>query len=233
VPHYYLSADVRIDALVKLREALNKEASVKLSVNDFVIKASALALRAVPDVNASWLGHAVRKFNFVDISVAVATDGGLITPVVADADAKGLAAIASTVQTLAAKAKENKLQPHEFQVLMGGGGVTQQGGTFTISNLGMFGVGSFSAIINPPQAAILAVGAAERRVVAAAGAAVGPLREGEVELATFMTVTLSCDHRWGGGGSGVHFRRVVDGAVGAKWLQQFKKLLERPELMLL
>jgi pyruvate dehydrogenase E2 component (dihydrolipoamide acetyltransferase) len=208
VPHYYLVADVQLDALLALRSKLNGDlpAESRLSVNDFLIKASALALRKVPEVNSSWLEHAIRAYDYVDISVAVAVPDGLVTPVVRDADAKGLVAIGSTVRSLAERARAKKLKPEDYA-----------GGTFTISNLGMFGVRQFSAIINPPQAAILAVGAAERRLVpdATPGAAL-PYRP-----ATVLSATLSCDHR------------VVDGAVGAQWLAAFKGYLEDPATMLL
>jgi len=209
IPHYYLSVDCSIDEVMKVRAQLNAklDEKEKLSVNDFIVKASALALRKVPAVNSSWMDTAIRQYNYVDISVAVATPTGLITPIVKDADLKGLLQISSDVKRLAAKAKENKLAPEEFQ-----------GGTFTISNLGMFGVKTFSAIINPPQACILAIGAAETRVVPNEGkdAAEKPFKTAKV-----MSVTMSCDHR------------VVDGAVGAQWLQAFKNLLENPLNMLL
>jgi pyruvate dehydrogenase E2 component (dihydrolipoamide acetyltransferase) len=214
IPHYYLSVDVNMDAVNKLRAELNGalEASAgkgpdapkaaKLSVNDFIIKASALACRRVPEANSSWQDNAIRQYNYVDVSVAVSTDAGLVTPIVKDADTKGLAGISSDVKSLAAKARANKLAPSDYQ-----------GGTFTISNLGMFGVKNFSAIINPPQAAILAVGAAEARLSQA--------KDGSVSSSQVMSVTLSCDHR------------VVDGAVGAQWLQAFKGFLEKPNTMLL
>lgn len=205
IPHYYLTSSIRIDALSKLRAQLNETLAAsdggKLSLNDFIIKASALALRKVPACNSSWHGDFVRQYNVVDCSVAVQTPIGLMVPVVRDADTKGLAQIAAEVKQLAAKAKDGKLQPDEFT-----------GGTFTVSNLGMYGVTQFAAIVNPPQACILAVGGAEKRVVS------GP---SGFEEGTFMQVTLSCDHR------------VVDGAVGAQWVQAFKSYLENPASMLL
>uniref|UniRef100_A0A8D8X203 Acetyltransferase component of pyruvate dehydrogenase complex n=2 Tax=Cacopsylla melanoneura TaxID=428564 RepID=A0A8D8X203_9HEMI len=204
IPHYYLNVDVRLNKVIKLREQMNKaleKRGAKLSINDFVIKATALASRRVPEANSSWQDTFIREYHTVDVSVAVNTDKGLFTPIVFDADKKGLVDINNDVKTLAAKAKEGKLQPHEFQ-----------GGTVSISNLGMFGIKNFSAIINPPQACILAVGSLSQRLV----------REGNENVpADFLSVTLSCDHR------------VIDGAVGAQWLQAFKELLETPENMLL
>jgi pyruvate dehydrogenase E2 component (dihydrolipoamide acetyltransferase) len=207
IPHYYLSVDIEMDKVLKLRKELNQllaKENVKISVNDFVIKASALSLRKIPAANSSWQETFVRQYNTVDINVAVATDKGLITPIVFNADRKGLATIGSEVVALAAKAKAGKLQPQEFQ-----------GGTFTISNLGMFGIKNFSAIVNPPQACILAVGGAEQRLVP------DEHNEKGYRIATVMSVTISCDHR------------VIDGAVGAQWLAQFKKFLEKPDMMLL
>lgn len=209
IPHFYLTVEANMDKILKLRTELNNTLAPenKLSVNDFIVKASALACRKIPQVNSSWLDNAVRQYNYVDVSVAVSTDSGLVTPIVKDADIKGLSSIGGEVKALAAKARANKLQPHEFQ-----------GGTFTISNLGMFGVKNFSAIINPPQAAILAVGTTETRVVpSGAKNADAPA----YTTAQVMSVTLSCDHR------------VIDGAVGAQWLQVFKGYLENPHTMLL
>uniref|UniRef100_UPI003AAB5C94 dihydrolipoyllysine-residue acetyltransferase component of pyruvate dehydrogenase complex, mitochondrial isoform X6 n=1 Tax=Centroberyx gerrardi TaxID=166262 RepID=UPI003AAB5C94 len=180
-----------------------KAQNIKLSVNDFIIKASALACLKVPEANSSWMDTVIRQNHVVDVSVAVSTASGLITPIVFNAHTKGLAAICSDVSALAAKARDGKLQPHEFQ-----------GGTFTISNLGMFGVKNFSAIINPPQACILAVGGSEKRLLPADN-------EKGFDVASVMSVTLSCDHR------------VVDGAVGAQWLAEFRKFLEKPVTMLL
>lgn len=207
IPHYYLTIDVNIDKTLELRKDLNKlleKQNKKISVNDFIIKASALACKQIPEANSSWHDTFVRQYNTVDINVAVATDAGLITPIVFRADLKGLSQISEDVGILAVKAREGKLQPNEFQ-----------GGTFTISNLGMFGIKSFSAVINPPQACILAVGGAEKRLVVDEGS------ESGYSEATMMSVTLSCDHR------------VVDGAVGAKWLAEFRKYLENPSTMLL
>ncbi|XP_059912957.1 dihydrolipoyllysine-residue acetyltransferase component of pyruvate dehydrogenase complex, mitochondrial [Gadus macrocephalus] len=206
IPHYYLSVDVNMDHVLELRQELNAEVkaqNIKLSVNDFIIKASALACLKVPEANSSWMDSVIRQNHVVDVSVAVSTPNGLITPIVFNAHTKGLAAICSDVSALAAKARDGKLQPHEFQ-----------GGTFTISNLGMFGVKNFSAIINPPQACILAVGGAEKRLLPADN-------EKGFDVANMMAVTLSCDHR------------VVDGAVGAQWLAEFRKFLEKPVTMLL
>ncbi|XP_041864049.1 dihydrolipoyllysine-residue acetyltransferase component of pyruvate dehydrogenase complex, mitochondrial isoform X2 [Melanotaenia boesemani] len=206
IPHYYLSVDVNMDQVLELRKELNEEVkaqNIKLSVNDFIIKASALACLKVPECNSSWLETVIRQNHVVDVSVAVSTASGLITPIVFNAHTKGLVAISSDVSALAAKAREGKLQPHEFQ-----------GGTFTISNLGMFGIKNFSAIINPPQACILAVGGSEKRLMPSDN-------ERGFDVASMMSVTLSCDHR------------VVDGAVGAQWLAEFRKFLEKPVTMLL
>ncbi|XP_061105072.1 dihydrolipoyllysine-residue acetyltransferase component of pyruvate dehydrogenase complex, mitochondrial isoform X2 [Conger conger] len=206
IPHYYLSVDVNMDQVLELRKELNQEVkadNIKLSVNDFIIKASALACLKVPEANSSWLDTVIRQNHVVDVSVAVSTANGLITPIVFNAHIKGLATISQDVGSLAAKARDGKLQPHEFQ-----------GGTFTISNLGMFGIKNFSAIINPPQACILAVGGSERRLLPADN-------EKGFDVASMMSVTLSCDHR------------VVDGAVGAQWLAEFRKFLEKPVTMLL
>ncbi|KAM6334477.1 dihydrolipoyllysine-residue acetyltransferase component of pyruvate dehydrogenase complex, mitochondrial [Alca torda] len=205
IPHYYLSIDVNMGEVLVLRKELNQEVSdnIKLSVNDFIIKASALACLKVPEANSSWMDTVIRQHHVVDVSVAVSTPAGLITPIVFNAHIKGLASISKDVVSLATKAREGKLQPHEFQ-----------GGTFTISNLGMYGIKNFSAIINPPQACILAVGSSEKRLVPADN-------EKGFDVASMMSVTLSCDHR------------VVDGAVGAQWLAEFKNFLEKPVTMLL
>ena len=205
VPHYYLTVECNMEKVVKLRKEINtsyEKEGVKLSVNDFIIKAAALSCKRVPACNSAWMDSFIRQHNTVDMSVAVDTGNGLITPIVKGAESKGLAEISDTVKELATRAKAGKLQPQEFQ-----------GGTFTISNLGMFGINQFTAIINPPQACILAVGGTEKKVVA--GADGGPV------VANMMRVTMSCDHR------------VVDGAVGAQWLQHFKKFMENPQSMLL
>jgi pyruvate dehydrogenase E2 component (dihydrolipoamide acetyltransferase) len=202
VPHFYLTMDIELDALLKLRGELNARSSkdgggaFKLSVNDMVIKAAALALRRVPKVNASFLEEGVAFYEDVDISVAVAIPDGLITPIIRRADQKGLATISNEMKDLGLRARAGKLKPEEFQ-----------GGGFSVSNLGMFGVKDFQAIINPPQAAILAVGAGEQRPV---------VKNGALAIATVMSATLSVDHR------------VVDGALGAEWLQAFKAILEEP-----
>ncbi len=206
VPHFYLSVDCTLDKLLSLRADLNAKSpegdgAYKLSVNDFIIRGAALALLRVPAANAMWTGEAIRRYAQPDISVAVAIDDGLITPVVRNAAAKGVLDISNEMKALAARAREGKLQPEEYQ-----------GGTFTISNLGMYGIKEFAAIINPPQGAILAVGAGEERAV---------VRNGALAIATVMTCTLSVDHR------------VVDGTVGAELLTAFKSLIEDPVTILL
>jgi pyruvate dehydrogenase E2 component (dihydrolipoamide acetyltransferase) len=195
-------ADCEIDTLLETRSQLNEKIeNGKISVNDLIIRASALALKLVPMANASWTEEETRVYKNVDISVAVAIDGGLITPIVKDAGNKGLKAISEEMKDLAERAKSGKLMPEEYQ-----------GGTFSISNLGMYGVKEFSAVINPPQGAILAVGMGEKRPV---------VKDNALSIATIMTCTLSVDHR------------VVDGAVGAQFLSAFKKLIEDPLRMLL
>ncbi|MDE3016034.1 MAG: pyruvate dehydrogenase complex dihydrolipoamide acetyltransferase [Pseudomonadota bacterium] len=211
VPHFYLTVECEMNRLADVRRDINFEAesiagkdkkpSYKVSVNDFIIKASALALKKVPAANASWSDEAVLQYNNIDISVAVAIDGGLITPIVKNADQKTVIQISGEMKDLAARARAGKLAPEEFQ-----------GGSFSLSNLGMFGVKHFAAIINPPQGAILAVGAGEERVVA---------RQGKMKIRNVMEATLSVDHR------------VVDGAVGAQFLQAFKHYIESPALLLL
>jgi pyruvate dehydrogenase E2 component (dihydrolipoamide acetyltransferase) len=202
-PHFYLTVDCEIDTLLQARKALNEAApeGVKISVNDMVVKAAAAALIAVPEVNGYFEEAGCRYFSDADICIAVAVDGGLVTPVIKAANHLGLSAIASASADLAKRARDNQLDPAEYT-----------GGTFTISNLGMFGVREFSAVINPPQAAILAVGAGEKRPV---------VRGDALDIATVMSVTLSADHR------------IVDGAVGARWLQAFKGAIENPVTMLL
>jgi pyruvate dehydrogenase E2 component (dihydrolipoamide acetyltransferase) len=202
VPHFYLTVDCEIDELLKFRAELNEKSDAyRISVNDFVIRAAALALRQVPAANASWSDEAILLWDTVDMAVAVALDDGLITPIVKNADRKGLATIANETKDLAARARAGKLKLEEFQ-----------GGTFSISNLGMFGVRDFAAVINPPHGGILAIGAGERRPV---------VKNGVLAIATVMSCTLSCDHR------------AVDGAVGAQFLAAFKKLVEDPLTMLL
>ncbi|KAG9466138.1 hypothetical protein GDO78_017156 [Eleutherodactylus coqui] len=206
IPHYYLSIDINMGEILNLRKELNevtKSENIKLSVNDFIIKASALSCLKVPEANSSWMDTVIRQNHVVDVSVAVSTPAGLITPIVFNAHIKGLASISKDVASLATRARDGKLKPHEFQ-----------GGTFTVSNLGMYGIKNFSAIINPPQACILAVGGSENRLIPADN-------EKGFDVANIMSVTLSCDHR------------VVDGAVGAQWLAEFKKFLEKPTTMLL
>ncbi len=207
VPHFYVTMDIEIDALLKLRADLNSRApkdgpgAFKLSVNDLVIKAVARVLRQYPNVNASWTDDAIIQYHDVDISVAVSIPDGLITPIVRKADQKGLAAISNEMKDLAARAKAGKLKPEEFQ-----------GGGFSISNMGMFGVKDFAAIINPPQAGILAVSAGEQRPV---------VKNGALAIATVMTCTLSVDHR------------VVDGALAAEFIAAFKKVVEDPLSLML
>ncbi|MGH6988458.1 MAG: pyruvate dehydrogenase complex dihydrolipoamide acetyltransferase [Stellaceae bacterium] len=201
VPHFYLTIDCDIDALMKLRGDIADQASVKLSVNDFIIKGVALGLRRVPAANASYSDDALLRWETIDISVAVALDDGLITPIIREADKKGLAQISAEMKDLGLRARAGKLKLGEFQ-----------GGTFSISNLGMYGIKDFAAVINPPQGCILAVGAGERRAV---------VKNGALAVATVMSCTLACDHR------------VVDGAVGAQFLAEFKKIIERPTLMLI
>lgn len=204
IPHFYLTVDCNITSLLETRKQVNNsapkdkegQAAYKISVNDLVIKAVALALKEVPAANASWYDDAIVQYNNVDVSVAVATDSGLITPIVFNADQKSVIQISAEVKELAKLARENALKPEQFQ-----------GGGFSVSNLGMYGIKDFSAIINPPQSCILAVGAGEQRAI---------VNDGELEIADVMTVTLSVDHR------------SVDGAVGATFLQSFKKFIENP-----
>ena len=204
IPHFYLRRDIKLDALMKFRADLNKQLEgrgVKLSVNDFIIKACALALQSVPDANAVWAGDRMLKLKPSDVAVAVAIEGGLFTPVLKDADMKSLSALSAEMKDLATRARDRKLAPHEYQ-----------GGSFAISNLGMFGIDNFDAVINPPHGAILAVGAGVKKPV------IG--KDGEVTVATVMSVTLSVDHR------------VIDGALGAQLLQAIVENLENPMVML-
>ncbi|MFL2828949.1 MAG: pyruvate dehydrogenase complex dihydrolipoamide acetyltransferase [Candidatus Puniceispirillales bacterium] len=202
-PHFYLSLDCNIDQLLKIRSMINLKSNdkYKISVNDMIIKAASSSLIKVPKANASWENENTRYFNNTDISVAVAIDGGLITPIIKDVQSKGLLEISEDMKLLANKAKDGKLLPEEYV-----------GGSFSISNLGMYGIKEFSAVINPPQGAILAVGSGEKRPI---------VINDQLTIASIMTVTLSCDHR------------VVDGAVGAQFLSVFKDFIENPSLMLL
>ena len=206
IPHFYLTIDCDIDRLMEARARLNErspkgDGRYKLSLNDFIVKACALALIRVPEVNASWTDTAILRHKHADIGVAVALDFGLITPIVLQAESKGLVQISGEVKSLAERARAKKLKPQEFE-----------GGTFAISNLGMFGVREFTAVINPPHAAILAVGAGEQRAI---------VHDGKIVAATMMSVTMSCDHR------------VIDGATGARFLQALKDFIEEPASMLL
>ncbi len=208
VPHFYLNVECKLDKLLAVRADINAVAPkgddgkpmYKVSVNDLVIKAVAMALKKVPDANASWAEETIVRYTNVDVSVAVALDGGLITPIVRNADQKSIPQISGEMKDLAGRARTNNLKPEEYQ-----------GGGFSISNLGMYGIKRFNAIINPPQACILAIGAGDQRAV---------VENGELTVATVMDVTLSSDHR------------VVDGAVGAEFLQAFKEYIERPVMML-
>ena len=203
IPHFYLSIDCELDELLKIRKVLNEQVKdgVKLSVNDFLIRAAALALVKVPEANVSFAGNALLRHKHSDIGIAVAIEGGLITPIIRDAELKGLREISTEAKSLAERARNKKLKPSEFE-----------GGSFSISNLGMFGIDNFTAVINPPQAAILAVGRGVERAV---------VKNGKLEVATMMTVTMSCDHR------------AIDGALGATFLQAFKAYVEYPPSMLL
>ena len=204
VPHFYLRRDINLDALLSFRGELNKQLAardVKLSINDFIIKACALALQSVPDANAVWAGDRVFNLKPSDVAVAVAIEGGLFTPVLKDAEVKSLSALSAEMKDLATRAKDRKLAPHEYQ-----------GGSFAISNLGMFGIDNFDAVINPPHGAILAVGAGKKKAI------VGP--DGDLIVATVMSVTLSVDHR------------VIDGALGALLLNAIVDNLENPMGML-
>lgn len=207
IPHYYLTVECEVDNLMKLRAKVNKKyekEGVRVSVNDFIIKALATASRKVPEANSMWMGNFIRQYDNVDVSVAVSTERGLITPIVFSADRKGVIDISKDMKNLATKARDGKLQPAEFQ-----------GGTISLSNLGMFGIESFCPVINPPQSCILGAGTTEKKLTPDPDALKG-FRE-----VTVLKVTLSCDHR------------TVDGAVGAKWLQYFKDYIEDPQNMIL
>ena len=201
-PHFFVSMDICIDPLLEARKALNAAApnGIKISVNDMIIKAAAMTLMRHPEVNSSWEGKHTRQHHHADIAVAVAIENGLVTPIVRGAEAKGLNAISDEMKDLAGRARNGRLKADEIS-----------GGSFTISNLGPYGVSAFTAVINPPHAAILAIAAGEERPV---------VRNGEITVATMMTATLSCDHR------------VVDGAKGAEWMAGFKALVENPVLAL-
>ncbi|ALA61840.1 pyruvate dehydrogenase complex dihydrolipoamide acetyltransferase [Rickettsia amblyommatis] len=205
VPHFYLSIECNVDKLLDIREDINKsfseDKSTRISVNDFIILAVAKALQEVPNANASWGEDAIRYYNNVDISVAVAIENGLVTPIVKNANQKNILELSREMKALIKKAKDNKLTPEEFQ-----------GGGFTISNLGMYGIKNFNAIINPPQSCIMGVGASAKRAI---------VKNDQITIATIMDITLSADHR------------VVDGAVGAEFLAAFKKFIESPALMLI
>lgn len=205
VPHFYLTVECNVDKLLDMREDINKslgdDKSAKISVNDFIILAVARALQEVPNANASWGEDAIRYYNNVDISVAVAIEGGLVTPIIKNANQKNILELSREMKELIKKARENKLTPEEFQ-----------GGGFTISNLGMYGIKNFNAIINPPQSCIMGVGSSSKRAI---------IKNDQISIATIMDVTLSADHR------------VVDGAVGAEFLASFKKFIESPALLLL
>jgi pyruvate dehydrogenase E2 component (dihydrolipoamide acetyltransferase) len=201
VPHFYLTADCRVDALLDLRAQINADRAEKISVNDFVVKAVGAALTAVPDANAIWTPEATRRFTGADIAIAVSIEGGLVTPVVRGVDRMPLGELSSTLKDLAARARSGGLRQHELE-----------GGSFAVSNLGMYGTREFSAILNPPQSGILAIGAAAPRPIVA--------DDGSLAVATVMTVTLSADHR------------VLDGALAAQWLSAFGRAIENPVQML-
>ena len=207
IPHFYVTTSCQIDHLIDARKIINDGAinkdnkpSYKISVNDFVIKAVAKAMKEMPIVNSSWSDSGILQYNNIDISIAVSTDGGLITPIIRNADQKSIIEISDEMKSLAAKARANKLKPEEFQ-----------GGGFSISNLGMYGIKTFDAIINPPQSCIMAVGAGIETPI---------VKNGKIEIATVMEIRLSCDHR------------IIDGAVAAEFANLFKKFIENPILML-
>ena len=199
-PHFYLTMSIDMDKAVESRAKINETSPVKISFNDFVVKACAIALKQHPKVNSSWMGDQIRRYNYVNIGIAVAVEEGLLVPVVRSADLKSLSQIAVEVKEFAQKAKDKKLQPQDWE-----------GNTFTISNLGMFGIDDFTAIINPPDACILAVGAIQQVPV---------VKDGQIKIGNVMKVTMSCDHR------------VVDGATGSAFLQTLKGMLEEPLRML-
>lgn len=202
-PHFYLNMDIELNALLAARKSINgaQPDEAKVTINDLLIKCAAACLIKVPEVNSSWEGDHIRQWHHADIAVAVALDGGLVTPIVWQADQKSLTAVSGEVKELVQKAQDGRLKREEFS-----------GGSFTISNLGMFGISSFTAVINPPHGAILAIGAGREMPV---------VKDGAITTATMMTATLSCDHR------------VVDGAVGAKWMAEFKTIVENPMLALI
>jgi pyruvate dehydrogenase E2 component (dihydrolipoamide acetyltransferase) len=201
IPHFYLTVECRMERLLALRTEINASASRKISVNDFIVRAVAVALREVPQANVGWTDTAMRQYAQADVAVAVSTDTGLITPIVRAADRKTLSQISAEIADLAARARAGQLRPEEYQ-----------GGSFSVSNLGMHGVGAFSAIINPPQAAILAVGASQQKPV---------VENGELKVGTVMACTLSVDHR------------AIDGALAAQWLAAFQRAIEAPLSMLI
>ena len=201
IPHFYLTVECRMERLLALRAEINAAASRKISVNDFIVRAVAVALRELPQANVGWTETAMRQYAQADVAVAVSTDTGLITPIVRAADRKTLSQISAEIADLAARARAGQLRPEEYQ-----------GGSFSVSNLGMHGVGAFSAIINPPQAAILAVGASQQKPV---------VENGELQVGTVMACTLSVDHR------------AIDGALAAQWLAAFQRAIEAPLSMLI
>ena len=197
VPHFYLTKECNLDKLMKLRQEVNENIEGKISINDFIIKACAIALKKIPEVNASWASDAMIIYNNVDISVAVSIDDGLVTPIIKDADKKSVTEISKQMKQLAEKARSGKLVPEDYQ-----------GGGFTISNMGMYGIKSFSAIINPPQSCILAIGSSEKRAIID--------DNDNIKIANIVSITLSCDHR------------VVDGTLAAKWIKEFADNIENP-----
>lgn len=204
IPHYYVEAEMEMDSIMELRERLNKKTGLKITVNDMLIKACSLACLKVPLANSSWMGTHIRQYKDADISVAVQTPVGLITPIVYRANLKGLSTISTEMKDLAGRAKESKLKPEEFM-----------GGTFTISNAGMYGITNLVPIVNPPQSAILGVGATIKRVVPSDS------KDKPFKVVQMMRVSLSCDHR------------VIDGATGSEYLKELRKIMENPYLMML